>query len=359
MDFTHQKEFTRLLLDWHRKENRREMPWKGIRDPYRIWLAEIILQQTRVEQGREYYERFVEAYPTLADLAAAREEEVFRLWQGLGYYNRCRNLLHTARELMKSHGGVFPKNYEELLSLKGIGPYTAAAIASFAFDLPHAVVDGNVLRVLARYFALHTPIDTPAGKKYFTRLANELIPPEEPAIFNQAIMDLGATICKPQAPNCGQCPLNSFCKAFHQRKQEQFPVKLTRKTIRERYFHYLVCWFGDKTIIRKREEKDIWCGLYEFPMIERERLAGKELLLEDPAWKNLLPDGCWELKGITERKQQLTHQLIHARFFYVETTREPRILSPQILVQGKQLHQYAFPGIIVRYLHCVQQPLLL
>jgi len=359
MEFTHQKEFTRLLLAWHRKENRREMPWKGIRDPYRIWLAEIILQQTRVEQGREYYERFVEAYPTLADLAAAREEEVFRLWQGLGYYNRCRNLLHTARELMKSHGGRFPRNYKELLSLKGIGPYTAAAIASFAFDLPHAVVDGNVLRVLSRYFALNMPIDTQAGKKYYTRLANEMIPPEEPAIFNQAIMDLGATICKPQAPLCRQCPLASLCKAFQLGKQEQFPVKLTRRTVRERYFHYLVCWFGDHTIIQKREGKDIWRGLYEFPMIEKERLAGTELLHEDTAWKNLMPDGSWQLKGIVERQQQLTHQLISARFFYVETDREPRVLNPQILVHCKQLHQYAFPGIIVKYLRSGQQPLLL
>ena len=350
MEHTDKETFTRLLLHWHRSENRRTMPWKGIRDPYRIWLAETILQQTRVEQGLAYYQRFVNAFPTLADLAAASEEEVFRLWQGLGYYNRCRNLLHTARALISDYGGQFPRTYEELLTLKGIGPYTAAAIASFAFHRPCAVVDGNVLRVLSRYFGLDIPVDTQSGKKVYTRLAGELIATDAPAQFNQAIMDLGATICKPRAPLCGQCPFSSTCRAFKLGKPEQFPVKVSRKTVRQRYFHYLVCWYNHKTILQKREGKDIWRGLYEFPMIESETTAGTELLYSPTAWENLLSNTGWELKSISDRQQQLTHQRIHARFFHVVLKKKPEIFSHQLLVHRKQLQQYALPGVIVQYL---------
>lgn len=349
MDLKRKKAFTKLLLEWHRNENHRVMPWKGIRDPYRIWLAETILQQTRVEQGWAYYERFVQAFPTLADLAVAPEEHIFRLWQGLGYYNRCRNLLHTARELVSHHGGLFPRSYEQLLTLKGIGPYTAAAIASFAFDLPHAVVDGNVLRVLSRYFGWEQPIDTSEGKRLYSSLANELISRESPGAYNQAIMDLGATICRPRVPLCGQCPLARCCKAFEQGKAEQLPVKVSRRTIRQRYFHYLVIWYEDRIVLQRRENKDIWRGLYEFPLLEADAPGGAELL-HHAAWKNLLPDEDWILKSISDRQQQLTHQRIYARFFAVETSRPPAVLAHQILVHRHQLTLYAFPGIIIQYL---------
>ncbi|MCL6524454.1 MAG: A/G-specific adenine glycosylase [Thermoflavifilum sp.] len=342
--------FTRLLMRWHRQDNGRQMPWKGIRDPYRIWLAETILQQTRVEQGWAYYERFVQAYPTLEQLAYADEQAVYRLWQGLGYYNRCRNLLHTARELVQHYGGEFPRSYDGLLSLKGIGPYTAAAIASFAFGLPHAVVDGNVLRVLARYFALHIPVDLPEGKKLFSQLAHKLLDVQDPGAFNQAVMDLGATICKPRRPACNHCPLAVKCQAFHLQQQMQFPVKAQSKSIQSRYFHYLVIRFQAKTLLQRRIQKDIWRGLFEFPLIEKNALWEVEHLQQTPEWQNQLPTDDWSLKGVIDLQQQLTHRRIHARFFYIETPVAPHISPHQLLVGWDDLCQYALPGIIVKYL---------
>ena len=217
--------FTTLLLKWHKRKNSRTMPWKGEKDPYRIWLSEVILQQTRVDQGWSYYEKFITAFPTIHDLAVAPEQQVFKLWEGLGYYSRCRNLIATAKKIDTEYKGEFPSTYEEILALKGIGPYTAAAISSFAFRLPHAVVDGNVTRVLARYFGEKTPIDTTAGKRLFTELAGNLLDKEHPDVYNQAIMDFGATVCLPRNPLCTDCIQRDDCQARINELTTQLPVK--------------------------------------------------------------------------------------------------------------------------------------
>ena len=223
--------FTKTLMNWNKAYNVRKMPWKGQKDPYKIWLSEIILQQTRVEQGLAYYNRFIDRYPSVINLANAKDEEVFKLWEGLGYYTRCKNLLSTARYIAFELGGIFPNNYEELLQLKGVGPYTAAAIASFSYNLPYAVVDGNVFRVIARYFGIDKPIDTTAGKYFFTELANQLLPPKEAGLYNQAIMDFGATICKPALPSCTTCKLHKTCAAIELGRVNILPIK-TRQQCR-------------------------------------------------------------------------------------------------------------------------------
>src|SRR5579859_4925347 len=207
-------DFTKTLLGWNSSGNFREMPWKGEKDPYKVWLSEVILQQTRVQQGWAYYEKFINAFPTIHDLAVAPEQQIFKLWEGLGYYSRCRNLIATAKKIDAEYNGRFPSSYEEILALKGIGPYTAAAIASFAFGLPHAVVDGNVTRVLSRYFGNSTPIDTVAGKKLYTELADVLLDKGQPDSYNQAIMDFGATICLPRNPLCADCVQQAGCQAW-------------------------------------------------------------------------------------------------------------------------------------------------
>src|SRR5262245_24307425 len=263
-------DFTKKLLTWNKSSNKRQMPWKGEKDPYKIWLSEIILQQTRVEQGLEYYKKFIAKFPTVHDLAKAPEQQVFKLWEGLGYYTRCKNLVATAKVISKEKGGKFPNTYEDIKALKGIGPYTAAAISSFAFNLPYAVVDGNVFRVLARVFGVSTPIDSTAGKKYFTQLADDLLDKKQPGTYNQAIMDFGAVICKPEAPLCNQCPFNKTCYAYLNKKISELPVKEKKISIRKRWFYYFIIGNKDQSAIVQRTAKDIWQELYEYPLIETE-----------------------------------------------------------------------------------------
>jgi len=274
-----EKNFSTLLLKWNNTENDREMPWKAEKNPYRIWLSEIMLQQTRVEQGLNYYHRFISEYPDIKKLAAAPDTAVFKLWEGLGYYSRCRNLLATARFIADELDGKFPDSYEEILKLKGIGPYTAAAISSFAFNLPHAVVDGNVFRVLARVFGIFTATDSTEGKKYFTALANQLLDKKKAGIYNQAIMDFGATVCKPMAPRCSHCPFNKVCYAYLNKKINELPVKEKKISIRKRWFYYLVLEHKDQLAVRERTAKDIWQQLYEFPMIENAQDIEQEKVL--------------------------------------------------------------------------------
>nr|MBA4167414.1 A/G-specific adenine glycosylase [Chitinophagaceae bacterium] len=257
-----QPDFTLKLLKWNLESNRREMPWKGETDPYRIWLSEVMLQQTRVEQGWAYYEKFIKTFPSVHDLAAAPESFVFKMWEGLGYYSRCKNLLDTAKYISAHLNGRFPGSYEEILKLKGIGPYTAAAIASFAFDENRAVVDGNVQRIIARYFGLSTPIDFPQGKKLFAGLAQSLIDENAPAIYNQAIMDFGATVCKPKNPLCAICIQASDCEAFNHGFVNILPVKEKRLKKRVRWFYYFIIEVGDSVYMRRRETKDIWQHLH-------------------------------------------------------------------------------------------------
>ncbi len=342
-----QRAFTRMLLQWN-EGNRREMPWKGERDPYRIWLSEIILQQTRVEQGMPYYERFLARYPRITDLAAAPDDEVFRLWQGLGYYNRCRHLLRTAREVAANQGR-FPDTHAGIRSLPGVGDYTAAAIASFAFGLPHAVVDGNVKRVLARYFGFRDCIDDTAGAGALKRLAQELLDPEAPAVYNQAIMDFGATVCRPRRPACGTCPLRGTCIAHQEGLVELLPLRAPRKAARKRYLHYFVIMHRGRLYLRKRGRGDIWSGLHEFLLWE----AGKatDSSAASPVYRELAsrntilattPSGPY--------RHQLTHQTLHLRFLLVRTAARPVLDGAWMAVPLKALDTYAFPRPLLSYL---------
>lgn len=330
------------------------MPWKGEKDPYKIWLSEIILQQTRVEQGLNYYHRFVRAFPDVHKLAKAPDPSVFKLWEGLGYYTRCRNLIATARYISKEHRGEFPGTYEEIRTLKGIGPYTAAAISSFAFDLPHAVVDGNVFRVLARIFGISIPADSTEGKKYFTALANDLLDKKHPGLYNQAIMDFGAVICKP-APLCNICVFNRSCHAFLNSKVNVLPVKKKKIVIRQRWFYYLVLEYKDQTAIRHRAGKDIWQDLYEFPMIEMEKETDPGKILEQAGKKGWLKKDDAVISVSDLYKQQLTHQLITGRFIKIKMKQRPgkgKDSPPPGLVwiAKNTISKFAFPRFINQYL---------
>jgi A/G-specific adenine glycosylase len=342
--------FSGLLLRWNKDKNRRAMPWKGEKDPYRIWLSEIILQQTRVEQGLKYYQHFIEVYPDIESLAAAPDEQVYKSWEGLGYYSRCRNLLSTARTVSSELGGVFPKTFDEIRRLKGVGPYTASAIASFAFNEPHAVLDGNVFRVLSRIFAIEKPVDTTEGKKYFTALANELLDKRNPGEYNQAIMDFGALICKP-SPECDECPFKKNCEAYLQDRVSLFPVKRKKAASKKRWFEYFILEHDGKVAIRQRVEKDIWRELYEFPLIESAKEATENFAAKKAeAWLGISKKDYSVLEISSSFKQQLTHQQIHARFIKLRLNRKTDQPFPFVWVAKKQIGQYAFPRLINRYL---------
>lgn len=298
--------FADTLIAWY-EENKRDLPWRNTQDPYRIWLSEIILQQTRVRQGLSYYQKFVETYPTIADLAYAPEDEVFRLWQGLGYYSRAKNMLHTAKNIVSNYASNFPKTYSELLSLKGVGKYTAAAIASFAFQEDIAVLDGNVFRVLARYQGIFTDIASSEGHKEFFDLAQRMLPKGKSAIYNQAIMEFGALQCTSQKPNCMFCPLQSSCYAYLHQAQANLPVKINKIRSKERFFLYQVFHFEEKIALKKRNAGDIWENLYDFHLLE---LSEKEEL------ENYFSDNLRFSSDIF--KHQLTHQKIWVRFAHFQ-----------------------------------------
>jgi A/G-specific adenine glycosylase len=342
--------FTRLLMEWHEEHNDRQLPWKQESDPYKIWLSEIILQQTRAAQGLPYYLRFTESYPDVNALANAPEEEVFRLWQGLGYYNRCKNLLHTARTIAGQHDGKFPDTYEQILALKGIGSYTAAAIASFAFNLPHAVVDGNVYRVLSRYFGIDTPIDTTEGKKEFQLLANELLDHHNSSGYNQAIMDHGATVCTPAAPRCEGCVLQRTCVALQQNLVNLLPVKSRKLAVRKRYFHYILLHSGNGGMwIRKRRGKDIWENLYEPFLIEHPEPLQEDELAAHPSYVLLSQQEAPSYEGLVT--QRLTHQIIESRFFSVKNIdTETAGFEQGEWVSFSALKKFPFPRTLVSFL---------
>jgi A/G-specific adenine glycosylase len=337
--------FTRKLRHWHLKFNDREMPWKGEKDPYRIWLSEIILQQTRVEQGLKYYEAFVREFPDIHKLAAAREEKVFKLWEGLGYYSRCRNLIHTAREISKESNGVFPDRYESIRELKGVGPYTAAAISSFAFQLPFAVVDGNVIRVLSRIFGVEANAGTTKGRRIFDLMAADLLDKKDPAAHNQAIMDFGATICKPVAPLCASCDFRKDCFAFTNDRVDSLPVKLIKPQVRTRWFYFMVLRKNGKLAVRKRSSGDIWEGLYEFPSVE----SAKKL--SQPRVREMLGSrGYFPVKPSVILSQQLTHQKIEARFFLLEIDEHSKVPASFSFKTKRELDKLAFPKMLREYL---------
>ncbi len=342
--------FTTRLLHWHQQANSRQLPWKGERDPYRIWLSEIILQQTRAEQGLAYYQRFITAYPTIEDLAAAPDDAVFKLWEGLGYYSRCRNLLATARAICAEHGGRFPADYALILSLKGIGSYTAAAIASFAFDLPHAVLDGNVYRVLARFTGCDIPIDSTAGRKHFTALANQLLDPASPALYNQAIMDFGATVCKPQLPVCNECILNDHCQAYLTNRVDILPVKSKKTAVRKRWFTYFIFQYKNMVALYQRRSNDIWQQLYEFPQIETHAEPEMETVLDTARERKWIGYNDEVLQVSIPFRQLLSHQQIHARFIRIELKHQPSLGLGELWLKSDELERYALPRIINRFL---------
>ena len=344
------KNFSRLLLKWNAGQNTRIMPWKGEKDPYKIWLSEIILQQTRVEQGLAYYHKFIQTFPDVHGLAKASDEKIYKCWEGLGYYTRCRNLIKTARFISKERKGIFPSTYQEILALQGVGPYTAAAIASFAYNQPHAVVDGNVFRVLARVFGIRQPADSSPGKKLFTALAEKLLDKDQPGIYNQAIMDFGASICKPANPLCDQCPFQKTCFAFLNNKINELPVKGKKLIIKKRWFNFLVMESDNKLAIQKRSGKDIWQQLFTFPLIESEKEITQKQILSMAEKNKWLIKNKYEIVHISPvLQQQLTHQLISSRFIHVIIKHKPAVKNDWKWVPENRLGYYAFPKLMNIY----------
>lgn len=339
--------FSDRLLCWY-DENRRDLPWRDTRDPYIIWISEIILQQTRVSQGYDYFVRFIKRFPNVRDLAEASEDEVLRYWQGLGYYSRARNL-HCAAKQVVAQGG-FPHTYEEIRKLKGVGDYTAAAIASFAFGLPYAVVDGNVYRVLSRYYAVEKPIDTIAGKKYFLALASELLPRTRTADYNQAIMDFGALQCTPRAPQCEQCPLEEGCLAWKSGKVTGFPVKSRSLSVSCRYLNYICIKAEGQFVLFKREADDIWKGLYEPLLIETEQPVEVEKLFRLSPLNALLQaqEATWRTVNVGV-KHQLSHRTLWCNFYLLDLPLKPdgnQMGRYGVWVDADKLSDFAVPRLI-------------
>ena len=342
--------FSKKVVEWY-EENKRILPWRNTKDPYKVWLSEIILQQTRVSQGLPYYMSFVREFPTVHDLASAPVQKVLRLWQGLGYYSRARNLHKGAKELSKKFNGKFPSTFVELKQLPGIGDYTAAAIASFSFGEAVAVVDGNVYRVLSRIFGVDTPINTPAGKKYFFELANALINKDDPATFNQAIMEFGALHCTPKNPSCAACVFRSACVAYKNESQQLLPVKLATKKSRKRYFNYYVVKSKQSLLMNSRNGKDIWTGLYDFYLVENTNASKPEKAFnENPFLKSLKPKiASTELSKTY--KHILSHQTIFARFTLITLTEKPNSLPQNLQFYSiKKVAELPKPVLISRFL---------
>lgn len=335
------------LLKWY-LANKRDLPWRHTRDPYKIWLSEVILQQTQVAQGLSYYNAFVNAFPSVDLLAKAKEDTILKMWQGLGYYSRARNLHAASKVIHTQYKGVFPKTYEEIRTLKGVGNYTAAAISSFAYDLPHAVVDGNVYRVLSRVFGIKTPINSTQGIKEFQELANELLVKNKPGMYNQAIMEFGARQCKPVNPDCENCVLNDKCIAFAKNKVAQLPVKLKKLKIRNRYFNYfLLIDRNNKVVVNQRKEKDIWHGLYELFLIETEKETPLKTLLKA---KELKAFGKNFIVKDTHKqfKHILSHQHLHSNFYVLKY--KGAFTGKHQTISLKDLKKPAWPRLIERFL---------
>lgn len=342
-------DITHILLAWYEK-HKRDLPWRSTRDPYHIWISEVILQQTRVAQGYDYFVRFVRRFPTVETLAKAPEDDVMRLWQGLGYYSRARNL-HTASRQIVAMGG-FPTTYDAIRSLKGVGDYTAAAIASFAFDEPVAAVDGNVCRVWSRMMGIDAPIDTVQGKRQITEVAQALLPASQAALYNQASMEFGALQCVPTNPRCEECPLSHKCIAFSQNRVEQLPVKSHKTKVLPRYFHYLYIHNDHELLLHKRSAGDIWQNLYEFPLIETSMVMDVDALMATPewaAWHASIPYYIYQgsVEGV---RHVLSHRVLHTSFHELEVQGQLPCLEGYLRIPFKDLDHYALPRLIQRYL---------
>ncbi|MFC4220909.1 A/G-specific adenine glycosylase [Flagellimonas marina] len=338
--------FSEKILDWYHI-NKRELPWRSTRDPYKIWLSEIILQQTRVVQGMPYYHRFLEAFPSVHDLADASEEKVLKLWQGLGYYSRARNLHATAKMIVEDFNGEFPNTYEGLKSLKGVGDYTASAIASICFDVPEPVVDGNVYRVLARYFGVDLPINSSEGTKYFKELAREVMETKDVRDYNQGIMEFGAIQCAPKKPYCLLCPLQDSCVALKENKVESLPVKLNKTKIKERHFNYLVFLDEDEnTLLEQRKGRGIWQNLYQFPLLESEKELQTDEMERELTYKTDFPNTeSLSLYNIEPIIHKLSHQHLYTKFWILKTE--------DVLEEGtpwKKIMAYPVPVLIADFI---------
>ena len=341
------------LINWY-EENHRNLPWRNDPTPYQVWLSEVILQQTRVNQGWDYYLRFVEKWPTVTDLAAASEEEVLKLWQGLGYYSRARNLHHCAQQVVAEYGGKFPADFEKLKQLKGIGDYTAAAIASIAYNLPHAVVDGNVYRVLARLYDIETPININEGQKLFAQLADELLNREQPGLHNQAMMEFGALHCTPKNPNCLLCPLQAQCLAFAHQTVMQRPVKLAKVKVTTRYFNYLILKINDSVYLHKRSDNDIWKNLYDFPCIESQKPMTVEEVIATEAFTQIIDNKPFTIiKSSPVFTHKLTHRTLLAQFIEIKLEQELLQIETKglFLAHETELGSFPIPRLIDLYLN--------
>lgn len=338
--------FSNTLIYWY-LQNNRDLPWRKTKNPYFIWLSEIMLQQTRVAQGLSYYQKFTTTFPTVFDLAKAEESTVLKMWQGLGYYSRARNLHFSAKQIATELNGVFPSTYQEIIKLKGIGDYTASAIASICFKEPTAVVDGNVYRVLSRYFGIQTPTNSTTGIKEFKALAQTLIDTSQPGTYNQALMDFGALHCKPQNPLCDSCPFSDSCVALEKKLTKELPVKEKKIKVRKRYFNFLVIKTANqKTILAERKGKGIWQGLYQFPLIESEKTISKEALTSSEEFKDLFPDETTlSLFNTKEIVHKLSHQHLYTHFWIVETK---TLRSANVL--WKNIQDFPVPVLIANFL---------
>lgn len=343
-------DFADEITHWYQL-HKRDLPWRQSTDPYVIWLSEIILQQTRVDQGKPYFYRFLEKYPDVSAFANATEEEILKLWQGLGYYSRARNMLKTAQFIQREFNGNFPGQYSELIKLKGVGEYTAAAIASFAANEPKAVVDGNVYRILARWFGIEEPVNSTKGKKTYQQIADRLLNPMNPGLHNQAMMEFGALMCKPKNPGCIICPVNAACYAFNHQVISRLPVKLKKNKIRERFFNYFVILDDQHIILKKRGEKDIWANMYDFPLFESTLNLDVEKVCKLSGFEKFL--GKSKIIDISLLENtMLTHQKIFYRFIYLKM--DPKqIILPQdwFLVASDGLEKYPTPKIVSQCLN--------
>lgn len=337
------------IFKWYSK-NHRNLPWRNTKDPYKIWLSEIILQQTQVKQGLSYYHRFVVKYPVVNDLAGANEDDVLKLWQGLGYYSRARNLHKAAKTIASTYNGKFPKDHKELLKLPGIGEYTAAAIASFAFDLPYPVLDGNVFRFLSRLFNIDTPVDEPAGRLIFMKLLEEMITGHPPALFNNAMMEMGATVCKPANPLCMECPVSIYCEALKQDTIQNLPVKSKKTKTITRYFNFIHIDYKDGLYLEKRTKKDIWQNLFQLPLIETDNRPDRNTL------RNRLVEivkikGDFELVHKMKAVHLLSHQVLQTDFWYIKPEKKPEFTNRDMRYTKLNKHKiYAVPKLIDNYL---------
>jgi A/G-specific adenine glycosylase len=337
-------DFNNELVQWYQK-NKRDLPWRNTTNAYVIWLSEIILQQTRVEQGLPYFYRFVEKYPTVLHFAAADEGDILKLWQGLGYYSRGRNMLKTARMVRDDHEGMFPQSYNKLIKLKGIGEYTAAAIASFSSNEAKAVVDGNVYRVLARYFGINEPINGPKGKKIFQLTADDLLDKKNPALHNQAMMEFGAMLCKPKNPACCACPVREGCHAFLHNAINSLPVKLNKIKIRERYFNYFLVADEHNVLMNRRDEKDIWANMYDLPLIETLDLVLPNELINFPKVKEFFGEDIKITSISPVKKHVLTHQRLFVRLVILQS-KPIKLKENWFYTSVENLKKIAIPKII-------------